>query len=203
MKKVIDATFWLPRGVSTMASDFDDLYYFLYWLSVVLFIGIVGSMSYFVVRYKRKSREEVPHGPHHNLPLEVTWTVIPLILVVFIFVWGFRGYLNLMIAPGNAMEVHATAQQWKWTFQYPGTSVDEPDVMVVPVNRPIKVVMEAKDVLHSFWVPEFRIKHDIVPGQFSNVWFEAMEKGKYRILCTEYCGLQHSVQRMRYLPDAV
>ena len=208
MDRVTDPTFWMPKGASTVAGDVDQLYYFLYWLSVVLFVGIVGAMTWFALRYKRKSETEIPHGPHHNTVLEVTWTVIPLILVMVIFVWGFRGYLRMVVAPGDAMVINVTAQQWQWSFTYPNGVVDAMDerkdkqpvngakdmpVLRVPAGRPVKLVMRSNDVLHSFWVPEFRVKHDIVPGQYSMVWFNAIEPGDYRVFCTEYCGQDHSM----------
>ena len=198
----------MPKGASTVAGDVDQLYYFLYWLSVIMFVGIVGSMTYFAMRYKRRSATEIPHGPHHNTTLEVTWTVIPLILVMVIFVWGFRGYLRMVVAPGDAMPIYVSAQQWQWSFTYPNGFVDAQDerkekqpvaeakdmpILRVPAGRPVKLIMTSKDVLHSFWVPEFRVKHDIVPGQYSTVWFTAIEPGDYRVFCTEYCGQDHSM----------
>lgn len=208
MDPVTQATFWMPKGASTVSDHVDQLYYFLYWLSVILFVGIVGAMCWFALKYKRKSPTEIPQGPHHNTVLEVTWTVIPLILVMVIFVWGFKGYLAMAVAPGNALPIQVTAQQWQWSFQYPNGVVDAMDerkekqvvneakdlpILRVPAGRPVKLIMRSTDVLHSFWVPEFRVKHDIVPGQYSTIWFEAKEPGDYRAFCTEYCGQDHSM----------
>ncbi len=205
---VSEATFWMPKGASTVAGEVDTLYYFIYWLSIVLFVAIVGAMTYFVIRYKRKHETEIPHGPHHNTTLEVTWTLIPLILVMVIFVWGFKGYMRLAVAPGDAMTINVTAQQWQWSFQYANGVTNADDerkekmptaenkdlpIVRVPVGRPVKLVIRALDVLHSFWIPEFRVKHDVVPGQYSTIWFEATEPGDYRAFCTEYCGLDHSM----------
>jgi cytochrome c oxidase subunit 2 len=204
----------MPKAASTVAGDVDELYYFLYWLSVVLFIGIVGAMTWFAMRYKRKSATEIPHGPHHHTILEVTWTVIPLVLVMVIFVWGFKGYLNMAVAPGNALPIQVTASQWQWAFQYPNGvthAMDEKSkekqpvadkgwsTLRVPAGRPIKLIMRSNDVLHSFWIPEFRVKHDIVPGQYSTIWFEAKEPGEYRAFCTEYCGQDHSMMMARVI----
>lgn len=183
-------TFWLPPGHSTAAGDVDALFYFIYWVSVVLFVGVVGATAYFAVRYRRKGKPDYTSNPHND-PLEITWTVIPTILVFVVFVWGFRGYMNLSIVPKDALEIKTTGQKWFWSFDYPSgaTTVNE---LVVPVDKPIKLLMSSKDVIHSFWVPEFRTKKDVLPNRYTIEWFEATQVGEYQVLCTEYCGTKHS-----------
>jgi cytochrome c oxidase subunit 2 len=111
--------------------------------------------------------------------------------VLVVFFWGFRAYVSTSIPPADAYEINVQGQKWFWTFEYPN-GVQTTDQIVVPVNTPIKLQMTSQDVLHSFYVPEFRIKHDVIPNRYSYVWFEAPEEGTYQVLCTEYCGTAHS-----------
>jgi cytochrome c oxidase subunit II len=179
------ATFQLPEQMSTVAPEIDWLYYFIYWLSVVLFVAIVGAMIYFAIKYReRKGHKAEPTG--HNLPLEIAWTVAPVFILVFLFHKGFEGYMNLSIAPANSMEIRVNAKQWSWEFVYPnGASSDK---LHVPVHKPIKLVMASADVIHSFFAPALRVKRDVVPGMYTTVWFEATHVGKDDIACAEYCG---------------
>jgi cytochrome c oxidase subunit 2 len=179
------ATFQLPEQMSTVAADIDWLYYFIYWLSVVLFVAIVGVMVYWAIKYReRKGHKAEPTG--HNLPLEIAWTIAPLFVLVFLFHKGFQGYMDLDIAPANAMEIRVNAKQWSWEFVYPnGGSSDK---LHVPVHKPVKLVMASADVLHSFFAPALRVKRDVVPGMYTTVWFEATHTGKDDIFCAEYCG---------------
>jgi cytochrome c oxidase subunit 2 len=179
------ATFQLPPQMSTVAASVDWLYYFIFWLSVVLFVAIVGVMLYWAIKYReREGRKAQPTG--HNLPLEVAWTVAPIFILVFLFHKGFQGYLDLDIAPANAMEIRVNAKQWSWEFVYPnGGSSDK---LHVPLHKPVKLVMASSDVIHSFFIPAMRVKRDVVPGMYSTVWFEATQLGKDDIACAEYCG---------------
>jgi cytochrome c oxidase subunit 2 len=179
------ATFQLPEQMSTVAADIDWLYYFIYWLSVVLFVAIVGAMVYWAIKYReRKGHKAEPTG--HNLPLEIAWTIAPLFVLVFLFHKGFQGYMDLDIAPAGAMEIRVNAKQWSWEFVYPnGGSSDK---LHVPVHKPVKLVMASADVLHSFFAPALRVKRDVVPGMYTTVWFEATHTGKDDIFCAEYCG---------------
>ncbi len=183
-------TFWLPPAHSTVAGDTDALFYFIFWVSVLLFVGVVGAMTYFAIRYRRRGKMTYTSNPHND-KLEITWTVIPTILVFVVFVWGFRGYINLSVVPKDALEIKATGQKWFWSFDYPSgaTTVNE---LVIPEDKPIKLLMSSKDVIHSFFVPEFRTKKDVLPNRYTIEWFEAMEQGEYQILCAEYCGTKHS-----------
>jgi len=195
------ATFQLPEQMSTVAADIDWLYYFIYWLSVVLFVAIVGAMVYWAIKYReRKGHKAEPTG--HNLPLEIGWTVAPLFILVFLFHKGFQGYLDLAIAPANSMEIRVNAKQWSWEFVYPnGGSSDK---LHVPVHKPVKLVMASADVIHSFFAPSLRVKRDVVPGMYTTVWFEATHMGKDDIFCAEYCGgrSQGSNGELPYQPSA-
>ena len=128
----------------------------------------------------------------HNIKLEIAWTVIPFIIVMIIFYWGFKDYLILSIAPEGAIEIKVTGKKWFWTFEYPDSGIKSINECVVPIGKPVKLIMSSEDVLHSFFVPNFRIKRDIVPNKYSNIWFEATKAGTYQVFCTEYCGDAHS-----------
>jgi cytochrome c oxidase subunit 2 len=183
-------TFFLPQGASTFASDVDSLYYFIYWTSLVFFVLIVGAMLVFVVRYRRRSETETTPKLDHNNTLEIFWTVAPSALLLVMFLWGFRTFLHLRSAPPGAMEIQVTAQQWQWGFTYPdGTFTAD---LGVPVNEPIRLVMSSKDVIHSFWAPDFRQKEDVLPNRYTTTWFEATQTGVFPLFCSEYCGKGHS-----------
>jgi cytochrome c oxidase subunit 2 len=178
-------TFQLPEQMSTVAGDIDWLYYFTYWLSVVLFIGIVGTMIYWAIKYReRKGHKAEPTG--HNVPLEIAWTIAPIFILVFLFHKGFQGYMDLDIAPANSLEIRVNAKQWAWEFVYPngGSSAE----LHVPVHKPVKLVMSSGDVLHSFFAPALRVKRDLVPSLYTTVWFNATHVGHEDIMCAEYCG---------------
>src|SRR5262249_2334754 len=154
-----EATVQLPAQMSTVAPHVDWLYYFLYWMSVAFFVAIVGTALYFVYKYRRRPGVKAAPTGHNNV-LEVTWTFAPLILVVFLFHAGFKGYVQMRVAPANSMEIQVRAYQWAWEFRYPNGSVSLNELHV-PVNQPVRMVMTSDDVIHSFYVPAFRIKQDV------------------------------------------
>ncbi len=194
-------TFWLPPAHSTVAAETDALFYFIYWISVLLFVGVVAATLFFFIRYRRRKSPDYTINPHNNT-LEITWTVIPTILVFVVFIWGFRGYINLSIAPKDALEIKVTAQKWFWSFDYPAgaTTVNE---LVVPVGKPVKLLASSQDVIHCFYVPEFRVKRDVLPNRYTILWFEATAVGDYQIFCAEYCGTKHSemLAKVRVVTD--
>jgi len=183
-------SFWMPPQISTVAQSVDWLFHFILAISVFFFLLIVVVMVIFVLKYRRREGQEAESSPSHNLALEVTWTVIPVALVIVIFVIGFKGFLDMATPPANAYEVLVEGQKWNWSFTYPNGYVDEN--LHVPVDRPVRLVMSSADVIHSLYVPAFRIKNDVVPGRYSKVWFEATEPGEYDLFCAEYCGTSHS-----------
>jgi cytochrome c oxidase subunit 2 len=185
-----EGSFWMPPKVSTVAHNVDSLFNFILGISIFFFLLIVVLMVYFVIRFRRREGVEAEASPSHNTALELTWTIIPLILVVVIFFFGFRGYLDMTTAPSNAYEILVDGQKWAWSFTYPNGYVDEN--LHVPVNRPVRLVMTSADVIHSLYVPAFRIKMDVVPGRYGKAWFEATEPGEYELFCAEYCGTSHS-----------
>ncbi len=183
-------SFWMPPQISTVAHSVDSLFNFILGLSVFFFVLIVAVMLFFVIRYRRREGFDAADSASHNTALELTWTIIPLILVVVIFFFGFRGYLDMATPPSNAYEILVDGQKWNWSFTYPNGYVDEN--LHVPVDRPVRLVMTSADVIHSLYVPAFRIKMDVVPGRYSKAWFEATEPGEYQLFCAEYCGTSHS-----------
>jgi cytochrome c oxidase subunit 2 len=189
---VDNGTFWLPRAASTVAEEVDFTFDLINWICYFFFAAIVISMVWFCIKYRRKSPTMVCEGPTHNTALEVTWTVIPLLLVAVIFTVGMKGYLNLREAPEGCYEVQVTGQKWSWTFSHPEFGASQVAELTVPVGKPIRLLMTSNDVLHSVWIPDFRVKMDVVPGRYTSLWFEATKVGVYQLKCSEYCGKDHS-----------
>ena len=180
----------IPLQGTEIAARWDGLYSFLVWLSVFFFILVVGGMLYFIVAYRHQPNKKTKYITGNHL-LEGIWIAIPTLLLLVIFGWGYSIYHSMTQPPADAMEVRVIGKQWMWTFQYEDgrTSVGE---LFVPVNQPVKLVMTSEDVLHSFFVPNFRVKQDVVPGMYTSVWFTATVPGKHQVFCTEYCGTSHS-----------
>jgi cytochrome c oxidase subunit 2 len=156
-----------------------------------MFVGIVAAILYFIITFRRKSESDVTPDISHNDALEITWSVIPLFLVIFVFSWGFKGYLHHRTIPADAYEIQAIGKKWAWEFRYANGAVSQGELHI-PAGRPVKLIMRSEDVLHSFYIPEYRIKQDVIPGRYTAVWFEAMEPGDAIVFCTEYCGYSHS-----------
>lgn len=177
---------WLPKANSTLAPSVDGAWNVVMVVSIAFFFLLMGMMIYFVIAYRRRSEYDVTSDTDHNAPLEWTWTIIPLILVIALFFVGFRGFLYASVPPAEAMEIQVTAHKWAWSFQYPNGIVKGD--LYVPVGRPVRLVMSSQDVIHSFYVPEFRVKRDVIPGLYTVIWFEAREATDTALECAEYCG---------------
>lgn len=184
-------TIWLPPQSSTTAHEIDALFYFILYASIILTLMVTAAMVYFVWKYRRKSHADRPVDVIESKWLETSWVVIPSILVLVVFFWGFRAYVGTAIPPSDAITINVKAQKWSWTFEYQNGIQGFGEIWV-PVGTPIRLEMTSQDVLHSFFVPEFRIKHDVIPNRYAYVWFEAPEVGTYQVVCTEYCGNAHS-----------
>lgn len=178
-----------PRG-SAYAAEVDHAFLGIYWLSVVLFLGITLTTLYFAWRYRFKAGRVTPHQTH-NTTLEILWSVGPLLICVGLFFWGLNGWMKYAVAPGEAMEVVVTGKQWLWQFEYPDGSRTINDLHV-PANKPVKLTMTSEDVLHDFFVPDMRVKADVVPGRYTTIWFTPIVLGKHTFTCAEYCGKDHS-----------
>ncbi|MBI4510427.1 MAG: cytochrome c oxidase subunit II [Deltaproteobacteria bacterium] len=183
-------SFWLPKQASTLAKDIDAGWDAAMLVSIIFFVLVVGLAAYFLVRYKRRSASDVTSEVDHSTKLELTWSVIPLGIVIALFFIGLKGYVNAAVAPAEAYEINVTAAQWSWSFSYPNGTIS--DELHVPKGRPVRLIMSSTDVVHSFYIPEFRVKSDIIPGQYTTVWFEATEAKETTLFCTEYCGKAHS-----------
>jgi cytochrome c oxidase subunit II len=184
--------FWMPDDASVTAADIDWLYLFMVWMSVISTVGIFVAMAYFCVKYRAKSRnanELAEPSSDHNTTLEITWSIIPLFVCIALFVWGFKGFVDLRTPPKDSLEVHAIGKRWAWTFQYPHGA---DNTLHVPVDKNVRIVISSLDVLHSLFIPNFRVKMDAVPGRYTDLWFRATKPGTYPIFCAEYCGTQHS-----------
>jgi cytochrome c oxidase subunit 2 len=186
---------------STVASQVDAAFYFIIGISTFLLLAITGLMIYFVIRYNYK-RNPRPTDIEGNLWLEVVWTVIPVALVMAMFYYGFAGYKTMRTVPKDAMTVKVTAMMWRWSFEYENGI--QSDVLRVPLGKPVKVLLRSNDVIHSFYVPAFRTKKDVVPGKENMAWFEAISLGEFDILCAEYCGIDHSkmLSKVIVMPEA-
>jgi len=180
----------LPPQGSAYARELDLIYMGLFWLCAFFFIGITFATIYFAWRYRFKAGRVTPHITHNDV-LEITWTVIPLLMCVVIFFIGLKGWMAYSVAPGDSMEVQVTAKKWLWQFEYPDGSRTVNDLHV-PIGKNVKFVMTSEDVLHDFFVPVMRVKHDIIPGRYTQVWFNPTVMGTFTITCAEYCGKGHS-----------
>jgi cytochrome c oxidase subunit 2 len=146
-------------------------------------------MVYFVIKYSKKKNPKATNI-HGNVPLEITWTIVPTILVLIMFWFGWVGYKQMSEAPEDSMIIDVTAQMWQWTFKYHNGV--QSDTLYVPLNKNIRLNLHSLDVNHAFFVPAFRVKKDVIPNRDNFVWFNASELGSYSIMCAEYCGLNHS-----------
>jgi len=191
---------YLPEQVSTVAKDIDYLHYFVIISTMLGAFGVTLFTLYFIVKYRESKHRggDLPPDtrPHHS-PAGIPWwieaTAIVGLLGLFLVFWviGFRQYVRISEPPRDSMTIYVTGKQWMWTFAYPNGVASE-GVLYVPANRPVRLVITSRDVIHSFFVPEFRLKQDAVPGRSTLMWFEAQKEGTYPIYCAEYCGMSHS-----------
>lgn len=190
----IDAYGQLPKLASTF-DHVDGLFYFTYIVCIFFFVLILGALAWSVLMYRRKTWDQpAASNVTHNTPLEVVWTVIPLIIVMVMFAWGFKGSMDMTVVPEAAARntYKATAKQWNWTFTYPNDPVQSYGEVWVVQNKPVQFLLESTDVLHAFYLPSMRVKRDVIPGRFQTVWFNPTELGTYHLFCAEYCGKDHS-----------
>lgn len=181
---------WLPPQASTSAKSVDSALSFVFWISAFFFVLIVALMLVFVIRYRQRKAGEMGEGATSHLGIELVWTGIPILVVASIFWVGFRAFLDLATPPEHTYDINVTAQKWNWLFTYPNGWVDSE--LHVPVDTAVLLNMRSQDVIHSFYVPAFRTKKDVVPGRINQVWFEADRIGEYNLFCAEYCGTGHS-----------
>ncbi|MCZ6468837.1 MAG: cytochrome c oxidase subunit II [Candidatus Dadabacteria bacterium] len=182
---------WIPEAASNLASKVDGLLLVITFISIFFFVLISAVLIYFAVKYRRKSDDEETPYITGNQTLEIIWTVIPSILLILLFVYGFVVYKDMRTPPKDAVDITVTGKQWLWTFEYYNgkKTLNE---LYVRQNRPVRMVMRADDVIHSFFVPAFRVKQDLMPGRYTQLWFTPTKIGTFDIFCAEYCGTGHS-----------
>jgi len=180
-----------PEAASTMASRVDALYFFLVGLAVFFSLLIAGLIVFYAIRFKRQSPTSVGVAIHGGLVLELTWTIIPFIIVMVIFVWGASVFFAMARPPSETIDIYVVGKQWMWKFQHLDGQ-REIDELHVPVGRPVRLIMTSEDVIHDVFVPAFRIKADVIPGRYTNIWFQPTKPGRYHLFCAEYCGTKHS-----------
>ena len=180
-----------PEQASTFALQVDGLYFLLLFLGVFFAVGVVFFLILFAVKYRRRSEDERPVPIEGSMPLELTWSIIPLVLSLVVFALGAGIFFRMYNPPANAIDVYVVGKQWMWKVQHP-QGKREINELHVPVNQPVRLTLASEDVIHSFFVPAFRVKKDVVPGRYNTMWFEATKVGEYHLFCAEYCGTQHS-----------
>ena len=179
----------MVNGWQHLSGSVDSIFFFIMAICITLLVGVTGVMLYFVVRYSRK-RNPNPEDIADNLLLEIFWTVVPTLLVLVIFWVGWKGFQYMRTVPPDAMLVKVTGKMWTWSFEYENGK--QSSVLNVPLQRPVKLAITSADVVHSLFIPAFRIKEDAVPGRETYLWFLPDEIGTYDLFCTEYCGAGHS-----------
>jgi cytochrome c oxidase subunit 2 len=183
-------------NVSLIAGQVDDVFLFITLMGLIFFVITQGFLIYFAVKYRRKKREEPGETPYitGNHWLEAIWIVIPSLVVLAIFIYGYVVYRDIRTPPPDAVEIQVTARQWLFQFTYPDgrSTVNE---VRVEVGKPVKFLMTSTDVIHGFYLPDFRVKEDILPGSYTFLWVQPEKVGRYDVFCTEYCGTGHSVMR--------
>jgi cytochrome c oxidase subunit 2 len=180
-----------PESASTMAPRVDALYFFLLGLAVFFSLLIAGLITYYALKFRRRSPRAIGAQSHGNLVLELAWTVIPLMITMVIFVWGAGLYFAMSRPPDDALDIYVVGKQWMWKFQHLDGQ-REINELHVPVGRAIRLIATSEDVIHDWFVPAFRVKADVIPGRYVNIWFQATKPGRYHLFCAEYCGTKHS-----------
>jgi cytochrome c oxidase subunit 2 len=180
-----------PNQASSVASEVDALYFFLCAITFFFSGLIAGLVMFFAIRYRRRSEVELPEPITGSTKLETLWTVIPFVIVMILFGWGAKIFFTMSRPPSDAMPIYVTGKQWMWKLQHLGGQ-REINELHVPVGRAVSLIMSSEDVIHSFYVPAFRVKADVLPGRYTNLWFRPTRPGEYHLFCAEYCGTKHS-----------
>lgn len=192
-----DGTFWLPPPDSATAPAVDFVFYLILGVCAFFFTLVVATMIYFAIVYRKRPGHQAEKTATHSNLLEVSWTIVPLLIVAYIFYAGFSAYMSMQTGPQNSYEITVKAQKWDWFFTYPNGYISSD--LHLPVDRPVKLIMSSEDVIHSLYIPAFRVKMDCVPGRYTYAWLRATEptpkNEPYGLYCTEYCGDSHSDMR--------
>ncbi|MEO8809649.1 MAG: cytochrome c oxidase subunit II [Rhodanobacter sp.] len=181
---------WLPEA-SSIAPSVDTLWWLMIGLCSLVTIGVFGTMLAFTVHYRRGSHADRRNRHAKSLGVELTWTLVPFAMFIGLFVWSLVLFARLHTPPADAQTIYVVAKQWMWKIQHPGGQ-REINTLHVPLGQPVRLTMTSQDVIHSFYVPAFRIKQDVLPDRYTRLWFTATRLGRFRFFCTQYCGLDHS-----------
>ncbi|MBA3885591.1 MAG: cytochrome c oxidase subunit II [Acidobacteria bacterium] len=180
-----------PQQASVQAGQVDGIYFFMVAVTAFFSILIATLLTIFAIKYRRRQRDEIGVAIHGSLALELTWTAIPFFIVMIMFAWGAKVFFDLYRPPAGAMEIYVVGKQWMWKVQHM-EGRREINELHVPIGRPVKLIMGSEDVIHSFYIPAFRVKADVIPGRYNHLWFTATKPGRYHLFCAEYCGTKHS-----------
>ena len=183
-------------GASPFSDYVDTTFLLIVGVSALVLVGLIAAMIYFLFRYSKK-RNPHPSNIEGNVPLEVAWTVIPLVLFMGMFYMGWEGYRQMTDVPEGAVPIKVIARMWSWTFEYPNGL--QTDTLYVPVKEPVQLTLTSLDVNHSMYIPAFRIKKDAIPNRENVMWFSTPEVQSYDIACAEYCGLRHAYMYTRLI----
>ncbi len=187
-----NGTLFLPTQASTIANEVDSIFNFVLYTGLIIFAIVVIGLIFFSLKFrKRNENEELTSKVSENHVLEWTWSVIPSILVIVLFFMGFKTFMKMNIVPDNAIEIKTTGKKWMWVFDYPN-GANSTNILTVPKDKPVKILLSSSDVIHSFYIPDFRVKMDALPNRYTTLWFEANQTGEFPIYCTEFCGTGHS-----------
>jgi len=185
-------SFLMPESASVQAVKTDDIYYLLLGISAIIILVVLVLVIGFAIRYRRGSSAKRGAMPaFFSMEFEIGWTSATLILALFLFWWASSSQLSVLVAPKDALEIHVVAKQWMWKTQHPN-GASEINELHAPIDTPVRLVMTSQDVIHSFFVPAFRMKQDVVPGRYTETWFNATKLGVFHLFCAEYCGTDHS-----------
>ncbi|HEY8965572.1 MAG TPA: cytochrome c oxidase subunit II, partial [Candidatus Methylacidiphilales bacterium] len=182
---------WWPHAASALAPEVDRLFLALILLCGATAAAVFGMIGYYCVRYRASNPAPRPQGTPHTTPIEITWTVIPIVLFLVLFVWAGKLFLRMYTPAPDALPVYVVGKQWMWKVQYPDGR-REINTLHVPAGRDVTLVLSSEDVVHSFFVPAFRIKKDAVPGRYTRLSFRAVRPGAYHLFCAQYCGTDHA-----------
>jgi cytochrome c oxidase subunit 2 len=182
---------FFPHQASVQAYQVDAIYFFLVAVTAFFSLLIATLIVGFAVKFRRRRKDEIGAQIHGSLALELLWTVIPFFIVMVMFGWGAKIFFDMYRPPNGAMEIYVVGKQWMWKVQHMDGQ-KEINELHVPVGRPVKLIMGSEDVIHSYFIPDFRVKADVIPGRYNVLWFTATKPGRYHLFCAEYCGTRHS-----------
>jgi cytochrome c oxidase subunit 2 len=182
---------FFPQQASAQAAQVDALYFFMVAVTAFFALLIGVLVAVFAIKYRRQHDDQIGVAIHGSLALELLWTFIPLGIAMVMFAWGAKVFFDMYRPPAGAMEIFIVGKQWMWKAQH-ADGRREINELHVPAGRPVKLMMGSEDVIHSYYIPAFRVKADVIPGRYNSLWFTATKPGRYRLFCAEYCGTRHS-----------